>query len=225
MKKLILLTASLMLGFAGAMSAQDLIAAWDFNYTSSFGGLDVDGDFINDSSATANFGLQAGTATFSWLNQTSSGLSNSADLDSNQLLRPLQIASMNDGFGWFVDANVSSSAELFLTVDLSLYGSSELTFAAGSDNGPVDLLVDVDGAVTTLNLTAGTDALYTVDLSALAGSSSAVVGLSFDNFTGTDNVFLDNFQITGVGVVPEPSTYAAIFGVVALLFAAHRRRK
>jgi hypothetical protein len=37
-------------------------------------------------------------------------------------------------------------------------------------------------------------------------------------------LYLDNVSITGT-VVPEPSTYAAIFGVVALAIAAYRRRK
>lgn len=37
-------------------------------------------------------------------------------------------------------------------------------------------------------------------------------------------LYLDNVSITGTAV-PEPSTYAAIFGVVALAIAAYRRRK
>lgn len=39
------------------------------------------------------------------------------------------------------------------------------------------------------------------------------------------DVVLDGNKITAGNVIPEPSTYAAILGAVALAFAAYRRRK
>ncbi len=74
------------------------------------------------------------------------------------------------------------------------------------------------------------------------GSSSLEVGKRYKIFEGTANGDLFNesgkYSFTnsdGTGyildnqgfltIVPEPSTYAAIFGAVALAFAAYRRRK
>ena len=40
-----------------------------------------------------------------------------------------------------------------------------------------------------------------------------------------DGAVANALVLSSVSAVPEPSTYAAIFGVVALGFAAYRRRK
>jgi hypothetical protein len=220
-KKIITLAIASCVAFSLA-SAQSLVSAWDFNYPSSFGGLDVDGDFAADSSAAATWGETSNI--FSWTGMNANGLSNDAQLDSNQLLRPQQLVTMNDGFGWLVAAGDSASANMFLDLDLAGFAAAELTFAAGSQNGPIDLLVNVGGDVTNIGLTAGQDALFTVDISTLAGLSNAQVGFSFANFTGTDNAVMDNIQVTGT-VVPEPSAFAAIFGALALGFTAIRRRR
>ena len=195
MKKIALITSLASAGFVGTANAQELVAAWDFTYPDSFGGLDVDGDFVDDTSAPATFGDT--TATFSWTGMGGNGLSNSADLDSNQNLRPLQIASMNDGFGWLVDANTSSAANLEISMDLSAYegGTAELTFAAGSQNGPVTLQVSAGSASEDISLSAGADSLQTIDISGLAGSASASVSFSFADFEGTDNAVIDNIQV------------------------------
>lgn len=195
MKKITLFASLVSASFAGSACAEELVAAWDFAYPASFGGLDVDGDFAPDSSAPATYGDTE--ATFSWTGMGSGGgLSNSADLEANENLRPLQIQSMNDGFGWIVDANSSAQASLELNVDLSAFtgGSAELTFAAGSQNGPVTLNVSAGGSVSNLSLTPGADALQTIDISSLVGGS-AVISFSFSDFTGTDNAIIDNIQV------------------------------
>lgn len=210
MKKLILIAAAAALTTA-SVNAQSLVAAWDFNYTNSFGGLDVDGDFSADTSAAATYG----TGTFSWANQTSEGLVNTANLFSNNLVRPVQLDTMAEGFGWFVSANTSPNAVLTLSVDLTGFNSAELTFAHAGQNGSFDLFVGGQSFSPTA------DALGTVDISSFAGGV-ANIDFTFANFSGAENSFLDNIQVTAV---PEPSTYAAIFGVIALGFAACRRRK
>jgi hypothetical protein len=200
MKKITLLASLVSASFVSASSAEELVAAWDFNYPESFGGLDVDGDFVTDSSAPATFGDTE--ATFSWAGMGSGGgLSNSADLESNEGLRPLQIGSMNDGFGWIVDANSSAEASLAVNVDLSAYagGSAELTFAAGSQNGSVTLVVSAGNELTNISLSPGADSLQTVDISSLAGSN-AVISFSFSDFTGTDNAVIDNIQVVAEAV-------------------------
>ena len=212
MKKFILIAATAAITTA-SINAQSLVAAWDFLYPASFGGFDLDGDFVDDPSAPANYG----TGTFTWANQTSSGLLNAANLLSNNLLRTVQLDTMGLGFGWFVDANVSPNAVLTVSVDLTLFEDVEMTFAYAGQNGAFDLFVGGQTFSPT------SDTLGTVDLSAFEGGL-ANIDFTFADFSGIDNAFLDNIQITGTAV-PEPSTYAAIFGVIALGIAVARRRK
>lgn len=47
-------------------------------------------------------------------------------------------------------------------------------------------------------------------------------GRSYDNVLFA---YDDSGNITGIAAVPEPSTYAALFGAIAFAFAAYRRRK
>jgi len=211
MKKIILIAATAALTTA-SVHAQSLVAAWDFNYPMSFGGFDIDGDFVNDTSAAASFG----SGTFSWINQAVGGLANSANLTSNNLLRPAQIDTLPAGFGWQLGGG-ESSAVLTFTVDLSLFEDVELTFAYAGQNGVFDVTV----AGQTFNPAA--DSLATVDLNAFEGGI-AIVDFTFANFESPEVFLLDNVQITGTAV-PEPSTYAAIFGVIALGVVAARRRK
>lgn len=55
--------------------------------------------------------------------------------------------------------------------------------------------------------------------------SDATLGAAYS--AGNANVTFSNFRVTGgsIGAVPEPATYAALFGVLALAFAAWRGRK
>jgi uncharacterized membrane protein affecting hemolysin expression len=60
-------------------------------------------------------------------------------------------------------------------------------------------------------------------LSALDNASDAFLRVTFDGATGaTGNNRLDNITLTAV---PEPSTYAALLGLLALGVVAYRRRK
>ncbi|HAV12029.1 MAG TPA: hypothetical protein DCX06_00845 [Opitutae bacterium] len=212
MKKVLTIAALAALATVSA-NAQSLIAAWDFNYPDSFGGQDINGDFAPDTSAAATFG----TGTFSWASQPTSGLSNSANLSSNNLLRPGLLDPLGAGFGWLVDANGSSGAVLTFQVDLTNIIDAELTFAYAGQNGSFDL------TAAGQSFSPASDALGSVDLDALEGGL-ANIEFSLSNFSGAENFLLDNVQVTG-NAVPEPSAYAAILGVVALGFVAVRRRK
>lgn len=59
---------------------------------------------------------------------------------------------------------------------------------------------------------------YNASLTALKGTSVDYNGYKV-TFGGDDNAFTATFE------VPEPSTWAAIFGALALAFAIYRRRK
>ncbi|MCF7688773.1 MAG: PEP-CTERM sorting domain-containing protein [Cephaloticoccus sp.] len=63
--------------------------------------------------------------------------------------------------------------------------------------------------------------VYAVDLpGGFYGLSSALLVGEFSGAATFDNV-----QFNGVSAVPEPSTYAAILGAMALGFVAIRRRR
>ncbi len=85
----------------------------------------------------------------------------------------------------------------------------------GSDaNAVFDL--DNGAGYSTSNLT--------LDVSALDGIANARVVITANANVTPGNIVFDNVGFSGT-VVPEPSTYAAIFGAIALAFAASRRRK
>ena len=70
------------------------------------------------------------------------------------------------------------------------------------------------------------------DLSSIFGDNTSVVLSAVNNniiMSDADgnmyDVVLDGNKITAGNVIPEPSTYAAILGALALAFAAYRRRK
>ena len=66
-----------------------------------------------------------------------------------------------------------------------------------------------------------------IDLTSVTDVSSTVnaVRFEFSGLSAGERVGLDNVHINGVAVVPEPSTYAVIFGSIALAIAAVRRRR
>lgn len=75
------------------------------------------------------------------------------------------------------------------------------------------------GADITLS---GVDTLYTVNAGAAYDNEDQIFFRG--TFSGvTSQALIDNVGISAT-VVPEPSTYAAIFGAIALAFAAARRR-
>lgn len=228
MKKSIILLAGLA-GFTAFAQAQlQFVAAWDFTSPSGFTSLDVNEDFIDETELAADY---AGSGLFQWSGVTtdSSGFGftggnfnevNSADIVADNS----GLSQLGDGTGFVVAAQQDAGTALLTFTGLNFAGLSGATldFAAGVQN--------FDGA-TTLNFggdlsgsidLSGVGTRYTVDLASLEGLSNATFNMSFTNFSGAENVVLDNFQFTAV---PEPSAFAAIFGAVALGFAAVRRRR
>lgn len=120
-----------------------------------------------------------------------------------------------------------------IQIDTDLSGST--IFNVNSNSG----LVFEDGAVLTVNIV---DDIMTSDAYTFAVISfeddSRIAGLN--NFVKDETLFLTvngkkfngawNYAVKGNDLsisinVPEPATYAAIFGALALAFAAYRRRK
>mgnify|MGYP001039668899 CR=1 FL=1 len=120
-----------------------------------------------------------------------------------------------------------------IQIDTDLSGST--IFNVNSNSG----LVFEDGSTLTVNIV---DDIMTSDAYTFAVISfeddSCIAGLN--NFVKDETLFLTvngekfngawNYAVKGNDLsisinVPEPATYAAIFGALALAFAAYRRRK
>ncbi len=61
--------------------------------------------------------------------------------------------------------------------------------------------------------------------SGFAANAVELVTISGDTFNGTSRFNFSFDNLAAVSAIPEPSTYAAIFGALALGFVAYRRRQ
>jgi len=202
--------ASLLLVAASA-SAQNFVAGWDFS-----------GVGLSDTSYDANWGNQTGSANLSWSHATADfvttyqnefGIDAAYNSDSvndsfagifpddKDPVTGYTAFSMNTTNGATQGFQALSTDEFTFSFDATGYSSLELLYAYNPDGET------------------GSFSLETVDLSSLAGLANA--SYSFNTVSG---MAYDNFIITGTAAVPEPSTYAAIFGAVVLAFVGSRRR-
>jgi|GEM_PF-3816452 len=116
--------------------------------------------------------------------------------------------------------------------------SGKLLITATSDN---PFLLDVAslnglvaGAAANFNPTADYSFTFLTTTGGIEGFSADIFSILTDRFanpfTGSWSIALTNsghdltLVYAGTGAIPEPSTYAAIFGTVALALAALRRR-
>ena len=204
MKKVIYLLG---LGAALNMSAQSFVAGWDF-----------DGVGAADTSHTANWGEQAGSALLTWTHDVAAPpftpaefvVGGTNDTTASDSFTGVFVGDVDPQFGF---ANFSDGP----------VAASQAAFVSSSNSDTLSFAFDGSG-FTGLSLRYGLDtgsgySVQTVDLSAFDGNAAASY-----QFTTANGASYDNFAITGT-VVPEPSAYAAIIGAVALAFVASRRRK
>jgi len=204
-KRLIALIATFV---ASALSAQSFVAGWDF-----------DGVTNTDTTATANWGSQAGSATLAWSHSVASGPPSftarefgvSLAFNSASIGNSFQAIDTATGYDEFSDNQGSLAEGGFESLSTDTF---TISFDASSlTNLTLRYALDSDGADTGAGFS-----LVDVDLSSLDGNSNA----QWQIIT-IDGALYDNFQV--IGVVPEPSTYAAIIGMIAFAFVAIRRRK
>ena len=129
------------------------------------------------------------------------------------------VLSLEDGSSIMVNTDVDAST-LF-----EINENSGLVFEAGAV-----LEINLDETVRALD--AYTFSVITwQENSSIAGLDSLVKGetlllsINGERFSGNWDYVLSNNQFAVSLQIPEPSTYAAIFGVLAIAFAAYRRRK
>lgn len=187
------------------VNAQSFVAGWDF-------------DGVNQAAASssANWGSQAGAATLSWTHSPAnppfvftSEFGISASFNDTAANDAFGFSDPTTGFTAF-SQNFGGAEQGFQSITGD--DSFTLNFSAANLTGlELTYAYSSTGSATDFNK-------VTVDLSSLDGVASAS-----HSFTPTASGLYDNFAITGT-VVPEPSSFAVIAGVVALGFAAVRRR-
>ncbi|MCH1551944.1 MAG: PEP-CTERM sorting domain-containing protein, partial [Balneolaceae bacterium] len=62
-----------------------------------------------------------------------------------------------------------------------------------------------------------------IDLSAVSGTITSIT-LDLVGMTPDSRVGFDNILVTGTAVIPEPSTYALLLGLVGLAFVCFRKK-
>lgn len=251
MKKTILTSASLLAILASSASAS-LVAGWDFSQFTADGDDDIDFTFAGITALNANYsdldtdatpGFGGGAAAFgqaTWANPSTFSAYNVAGFSSGQGLAGVSdvVGSFDLGPGSIADGQIADSAFgmfnlagdasviTFALTPGTLYDDWGVQFGGitNSGAGTVTLTTSNDGVTfggpsTVFNLNAA-DTLYSFDLSALGADDAVFVNMVFSS-----NAIIDNLAFTGTTAVPEPSSFAAIIGLMALGFTAVRRRK
>jgi hypothetical protein len=199
-----------------------IIGASSLNAQSFIAGFDFDGTVQDASSITANWGAQIGSATLAWSHaQVNIPVTFNAEFGISTANNS---AVINDTFT-FLEGNVDSITGFNQFSDGPFVLVAEQGFQ--SFTGDDTLTLSFNGTLwTDLSLSyafaptqGGSFSVQTVDLTSFNGVTAAEYV-----FTPSLNGVYDNFALVGTAV-PEPSTYGAIFGTIALAFAISRRRR
>lgn len=227
-----LLTLSAFTG-AAALSHATILATWDFNSLATGEINDADGNtFLADDGPQTSASLLVLAA-----NDTTSTI---AIRDQGTTLNAFDSAPAGNDLRT-QRAVRGNGTTLNFTFNMEGLRDAELTFAgyrterAGSSTGPsefqasysVDGLTFTDFGTAQLFNTSSFTIMTVTAPSALDNQTTAVIRLTLSGATGSvgdsgSGARFDNFQIAAV---PEPSTYAALLGLLALGFVAYRRRR
>jgi hypothetical protein len=213
MKKLIGLISIALISFAGSGSAQITFNFHDGAATIG-SGIDLDTAGSSGSSLVSGVTLSAeafldGVTTGTVFNGTSTNFGINATGvgdDTDRFDNGIGIESMVFSF---------NTAGTFNTIDLSVLGADAEAVLSFDGGNSFDLF---EGSAT--ETTGGATDLHTITESFLAGQEiTLAVSGTADPST---NFGLQAFTITAI---PEPSTYALLFGGLALGFVAWRKRQ
>lgn len=245
---------------AGSLSAQQMVAGWDFSQFAFDGFSSVDGSTLtgdvdaNYTGTSADFAGGAAVGSFHYdgaFGSTALSL-NPADVEPQGVgnltvadrgflgttgsLLALGSQGQANTTGRGLGFNTGAEGDAFvIAIDLGSDLGSAWSFTFGAvtlsdDASSIDWEWSVDGtgyndASVTSSIT-DTAGVQTVDLSGIAGLDGQSEVFFRGTFSGIDAglTVIDNIGVDAT-VVPEPSAYAALFGAVALAFAAVRRRK
>lgn len=222
--------------------AQTLISGWDFSQFQFDGSSDLTGDFIGEPSINSNFGSNLGTlywdgsfgtAAIDFASNDVFG-SNGAQQSGNLTTPGLSSDFNNSGFGVRFNTNTNSEEFVFQLNTLT-FADISLTFDAVTDNGSSALQFAYStnggssytnvGGLFDIDSTSSVELLDLNSVNAVENVSNLLVRATISGLDGADTLSLDNVQVLSANAVPEPSTYALIFGAIALCFVACRNRK
>lgn len=202
----------------------------NYNAAAAYGTVYWDGSF---GSTNTNYSATNATATVSG-KTTPSGLnSNASQSFSTFNASSSYTALRNSGQTIARDATLGLIDDVAITFKLSastVSNSWALALAAlDTDGATIGIEASKTGAFSgeetdfgSLSVTTS-DAGYTTSFSSMGNTQDLYVRFSASNVTG-GTLSLDNVGFSATAV-PEPSTYAAIFGVIAIAFAIVRRRR
>lgn len=135
-----------------------------------------------------------------------------------------------NGSSILFNLNLTSYADLTVSFDTrgTSTGFNANTWAYSVDGGSFTTIAGVSTATRTTTFATASFSLSAI--SAIENQSNVVLRYTVDGATsGSGNNRIDNLTIAGTyspaAAIPEPSTYAAILGGVALLGVAARRRR
>jgi len=222
--------------FQGSWSANysyqgDSTASANYNASAAFGTVYWDGSF---GSTSTNYTATNNTAEVSAKTSPVSGLSSNdsqsfSTFNANSSYTALrasgQTVAQNAVLGLIDDVAITFALDAGTAKN-----SWTLAFAAlDSDGASLAIDASTTGAFSGEQTSFGTlsigttDTGYSADFSSLGDTQTLYVRLSATSVSG-GTLSLDNVGFSAA-VVPEPSTYAAIFGVIAIAFAIARRRR
>lgn len=243
-----LIIAGAVVALAATVQAQSLVAGFDFSATPDANFSDLgNGGATNDGTNAAAFG------TFSISNNGSIttidpiGFSSTELTAGDTLFSSIRVASVNDTFGG------GGSLQVEVIPGLSDPDGGSFDFSVSTGATGLDTFTDYRFGFAAGQTQFGTSSLavsYSVDNgSNFIGAQNVSVDervanggeafdLDFSGFNATDVIFrvsftdidtgilFDNIQVAATAtVVPEPSAFAALAGMIALGFVAIRRRR
>jgi hypothetical protein len=210
MKKLSLL---LLLGLL--ISANSMVAAVFASY--SFGGSTLNSNDSDTDTIAGSISSGAGLASISFES------------------RGFWVQSTSGPNAWKFDASADANDGTVLDNDyfqftLTPVGGvtldfTSLTFEERSGGATVSVATSLNSFTTVVGSTAssGSWAQDSIDLSSLSNSSTAVDFRLYFSGGSTTNFVIDDIQLNGA-VVPEPSSYALLAGMLGLTWVMLRRR-
>ena len=130
------------------------------------------------------------------------------------------ILTVSDESSIIINTDIDSST------NLEIIDSAKLAFEDGSI---FEINLNYDGDLSgqtvvfsALNWNTTEQAL---DIDNLKKDETFILSLNGEDFNGEWDYFIENNSLMISMQIPEPATYAAIFGALAIAFAAYRRRK